>query len=695
MPPNEPAIVRFDAGSHVLKVEYDDVVILYGTVAAANAAVTVDSQVTHGLHDAVEQRITISATSGGSVHLTAGADSDPDLIAAETLSAAQERFRCIRTTVGRSDNRRNNALYSRRGDWMLEGPPEDETRLIPQTKGYQLTALGAPLQFVFRPRYYQKHKNIPDFDPSKSTVWRGSVTGWCSWWAYYNDITEADIQALVNVFDEKRLRDFGYRYIQIDDGFQQEPRGPVDHWLNWNKTRFPGGLDAYIKMIRDKGFDPALWMSVNFGDEATVKAHPDWFARDADGTAHKGPWIDWSIDATNPTALDALIRPVYQALHKKGVTYVKIDTLRHLLYDGYVHIPTDGFADKNATAETAYRTYLQTVRDELGPETFVLSCWGILPESVGLADACRLGTDGFGPATMQQYNSWNGIVWRSDPDHCDILPFREFKGTVADTIVRPVLVSMAGGILMLSDRPEVYADDRNLEGIKRSSPILFTVPGQLYDYDPRKSDLLQSLDPPRATTGSGPTTIDADQFGAACEWWQQDIDEPYERWTVLGRLAWDKPLGNTTVPFGDLGLSPTTTYAVYEFWTQHYLGEFTGAFPALAQDARTVRNYAIRAVVDHPQILSTIRHISQGAVDLDSVAWKSKECELSGHSAVVQGDRYNLTLLVPHGYTVRDAEIAGKAVAVTTTGNVGSVSFLPLKTERVSWRVRFSRSHAD
>ena len=47
---------------------------------------------------------------------------------------------------------------------------------------------------------------------------------------------------------------------------------------------------------------------------------------------------------------------------------------------------------------------------------------------------------------------------------------------------------MAGAMLLLSDRPDVYADDNNLEGVKRSGPILFTVPGQLYDFDPRKSD---------------------------------------------------------------------------------------------------------------------------------------------------------------------------------------------------------------
>ena len=41
---------------------------------------------------------------------------------------------------------------------------------------------------------------------------------------------------------------------------------------------------------------------------------------------------------------------------------------------------------------------------------------------------------------------------------------------------------------MISDHAEVYQQEVNLEGIKRSAPILFTLPGRLYDFDPRKSD---------------------------------------------------------------------------------------------------------------------------------------------------------------------------------------------------------------
>ena len=79
---------------------------------------------------------------------------------------------------------------------------------------------------------------------------------------------------------------------------------------------------------------------------------------------------------------------------------------------------------------------------------------------------------------------------------------------MSDTIDRPCVVAMAGSVLMVSDKAEDYQNDSNLEGMKRSAPVLFTVPGQLYD-------------------GGG--------NGA---WWLQEIDRPFDHWSVLARFNW-------------------------------------------------------------------------------------------------------------------------------------------------------------
>lgn len=694
-PPDAPAAVRFEPKTGRLTVVYCGDVVFDGTARIAGAAtgrpVQMTANVESGIRGITQSLVLSSGEPGLSVRLEGKANAGAEGIAAETLGSAQQAFKCIRTTVGRSSNRRNNAIYCRGMDWMLEGP-QGGTRIVPASGGSWTMLIQSPaIQLVFRPRFYQRHKNIRFFEPWNYRVWSGSVTGWCSWWAYFGDVDEKAIQAVVDVFDRKHLKDYGYRYIQIDDGYQTEPKGSPENWLNWRRKKFPSGIDGYVKAIRSKGLEPAIWVSAGTSDIRMMRAHPDWFVPGADGKPLKGPWIDYPLDASNPDALRAIVSPLFQELKRKGFKYVKIDTLRHLLYDGYYHAAPGHFEGRDLTAETAFRRYVETAREALGRDTYVLSCWGVLPEGVGVVDGCRLGGDGYGPATMQQYNSWNGIVWRSDPDHCDVLPERESHGDFRDTIVRPVLASMAGAMLMISDKPAVYEDDRNLEGVRRAAPVLFSVPGQLYDYDPRKSDALIRIDGHRQESGGGSGPIDADQFGEACEWWQQEIAKPFETWNVLARFSWDRALPATKVTFKDIGLDPAKRYAVTEFWSGKTLGVFRGSFPADAQDAKGVRVYAIREKLDRPQVLSTNRHISQGGVDLLNVKWDGTTETLSGQSAVVVGDRYTITVSVPRAYRLLTARFGDGPATIEPGHTIARISFTPAKTGKVDWSVTFEK----
>jgi len=324
----------------------------------------------------------------------------------------------------------------------------------------------------------------------------------------------------------------------------------------------------------------------------------------------------------------------------------------------------------------------------------------VLPESVGLADACRIGGDGYGPVTMQQYNSWNGIVWRNDPDHCDVFP--KFKpatvGNVtsltgstaapADTIIRPALASIAGCMLLLSDKPAVYRDEANLTGLRRAAPVLFSVPGQLYDFDEAKTRNLIKMKRTAITSGANPAPIDADQFGPVCPWWLNEFDRPFEHWNVLHRLNWNaKPAAKTEVVFADLGLDPAKTYLVYEFWSQKFLGSFRKRVELPEIKAMGLASFAIREELDRPQLVSTSRHLSQGGVDLVAVGWKNNS--LSGRSRVVASDRYELVIHVPTGYRLKSAEVANQKAEAVATGDLVRVVWNPSKTDEVEWKVVF------
>jgi len=414
---------------------------------------------------------------------------------------------------------------------------------------FSLEVVGRTCRISFKPRYYQIHRNLPFFEPWNYQVWPDSVAGWCSWWPYRRGISEDVVTEVADLF-ATRLRDFGYDTIQIDDGFQAGSGGLPADWLNTNE-RFPGGLDGLARIIRDRGLKPGIWVNVHFGDEAFVKAHPQWFAQ--------------------------------------------------------------------------------------------------------------------------------------DPDHVDITPEGE-------EIIRPVLICMSGAVMMLTDRVKIYRDDAKIEGARRCAPVPFSLPGQIYDYDPVKTDnIVAGL---RNTEGGGPPgPIDADQRGTFCPWWLLEIHRRFESWNVLARLGW-KAQPAVDVPFGALGLAADREYLVYEFWGDRYVGAFRGCFPAPAQAPQEARVYAVRAKEDFPQILSTSRHIAQGWPDLQHVRWNDRKACLTGASRVIGEDPYRLTLCVPavpRPFSVKQALIDGKPVQPELDCEVCRLAYVPAETGVVAWEVWFER----
>ena len=56
---------------------------------------------------------------------------------------------------------------------------------------------------------------------------------------------------------------------------------------------------------------------------------------------------------------------------------------------------------------------------------------------------------------------------------------------------------------------------------------------------------------------------------------------------------------------------------------------------------------AIQPLCDHPQLLSTSRHITQGMVDAADETWDATSMTLSARSKVVASDPYELRIVVP------------------------------------------------
>lgn len=717
-PPNAAAKVDWNPSTGSLSLFYDGKTLFNGHVLATGAVILESASKRKG--QAVTQEITLR---GNGIRLEASAAGSGECIPAETRGTAQKSFPLIRTSIGGpSISLRNNAIYDRTRDWILEAPSTSATRITPKTdtpegRTFTLATGGDEIRLTFRPRYYQRHKHITHFRPWTYQVRKDSITGWSSWFAFLRDCSQKNCDELLAVWKDKRMADFGYKFIQLDDCFQNElgqgqdrprypgtnrdypSRGPAT-WLDWRKDHYPAGIGGFAASCKDAGFEPGLWVGAHITDNDTITRHPDWFIRDPAGKPFVGPWISCAVDSTNKEALDTLVRPTFAGIRKAGIPYLKIDLLRHYLYDNLHH--NEAYCkDRGVTPAQMFREYLTAARQELGKNAFILSCWGVLPEGAGLVDGCRVAGDGYGPVSMQQYNAWNGIVWRNDPDICDVYP--KFKGVGAgnvtkfeateviegDTVIRPALASIAGAMLMLGDKPDVYRDDRNLEGSKRSAPVLFSVPGQLYNFDERKSDALARVPRESIKSGAQPAPCDADQHGSICPWWLNEFNiQGVGQWAVLHRVSWGSSAPAATIPFADMGLESGEDYLVYEFWTHTFLGVKRGQLELPAAKDHELRSYALRKLESHPQIASTNRHLSQGGADLMEVKWTNGA--LSGRSKVVSGDRYELAIHVPQGYVLKSATIAGVPAQTQLEDELLRVSCLPSATQDLTWSISFT-----
>ena len=633
-PPNAPATAVIADNTIVLR--YDGATIFEAHVAATRGMPRVRQLV-----DTTEGRITqvISIVSGaGRYTLTGTVRTIGDAFAVDA-EPREDGVPVVRHSVGPSYSRLNRAVYDRDRDWLLSVDWPANARVTPVAGGdsaaYGLVADGYEITLRFRPRFYQKHRALAQYEPWTYQTWPRSMAGWTSWYAFKDKVTESDIQRTADALQEK-LAPWGYEALQIDDGFQRSPISVPENWLNTN-DKFPGGLKGLQSYIAKRGLIAGLWTNTTFHDSAWAMAHPQYFVRGADGKPSRGNWVGYVMDGSPATMRD-LVLPVYAALRAQGWKYFKVDALRHLRYEGF-NSHSDYFSKQKLDRAKVYRDFTQQIRTAIGRESFLLASWGPRPELAGIIDATRLGDDGFGYGGLAQYNSFNNVVWRNDPDHIEV---HQPDGRRAAT-----LTTLTGSLLMLTDKPQTYAAGQDLFTAQRVAPVLVTRPGQVYDVDPTRSSRLWMVE--NEVSGAGPRPFEADQR-LQQTLYQLDIARPWERWTVLARTAG----APTSVAFDALGLDSTKTYVAFDFWANGVAGAFKGTLSAAPVDAYGVQVLCLRERVDHPQFLSTNRHVTCGGVDAQTMQWGGDV--LTGTLKNLVGEVFVLALTEPAGYEAVAAE---------------------------------------
>lgn len=320
------------------------------------------------------------------------------------------------------------------------------------------------LYINLRPRYYAKHLG---YHYHRSWVRRPkqeAVAGWCSWEAYRRDISQEKIEAVAE-FLSRSLARYGLSYLQVDDGYQAMPlpvRGDMtmlEGWMTCDSEKFPKGHEGIVDAIRDQGLTPAVWVNANITNPDFPKNHPEAVVWDGD-EALKGEWIDFLYSCT-PETLAIHVEPLFRALREKGYRYVKIDAIRHLLFDGLHECVRLGLMT-DEDAEQRFRAYMEAGRKGMGEDLYYLASWGEMHEVVGVVDACRISMDAnptWAGIRMQLFESarWfhtHRILFLNDPDHVCVRTKADWAKSVLS------LISLSGELCMLSDTQQAYTPEK-------------------------------------------------------------------------------------------------------------------------------------------------------------------------------------------------------------------------------------------
>lgn len=520
--------------------------------------------------------------------------------------------------------------------------------------------------------------------------------GYMSWYSGHGGALSEKRAVELAEYLADTYKEYGYGFVQIDDSWQNGAarNGPrKDFSKVLPSGPYPNGMKPVADKIRALGLTPGLWL-LPFGidhKDPELAAYAPFVAKKAAGEPYEVDWGGTTLDLTRPEAIAYVKSMVDRIVNEWGYTYLKIDGMWVALGVKFSYPPRsyseDNYgeaflADKSKSNMQAARAGLRAVREAAGSETFILGCCAPQNERslgmcMGLVDAMRVGPDSCetwsgnaltsliaGVRASASVYFMNGRVWWLDPDGIYLrekMPINEiecFAGWVA----------LTGMLNNQSDWPPDCKPDR-VELLKRTMPA-----HQLTSVRP--VDFLEN-DPARV--------------------WVLTYDVSGKRHTVVGLFNWTDGELEIGATAAQLGLKAGGAYAGYEFWSNRLIEPFHGELKQRVP-ARSARIIAVREAGQGPAVLSTSRHITQGAVDLLEEEWDVARKSLSGASRVVGNDPYEVRVLTSSkerkavaADVSAENRKAGVTVSFAQEADLVRVRILSPTNGIVRWALRFEK----
>ena len=471
-------------------------------------------------------------------------------------------------------------------------------------------------------------------------------------------------------------------YCYGDNGNTEQGWYDDAHWAKYGHLRPPYETFAkWCAAIHERHGIPYTYFQVGMPSDDFAIAHRDWMLFNSTNLIerkhmHHRPYVTY--DMSDKGMADHMLA-MWKRLRKDGMEGIKFD------YPETGYNPQGGFDDIHASATQVYRRYFAIAREGLGKAAYLdernLGECGrpCLDATAGIVDTQRTWSDSnkFDPRMI----TTDGLRWFKMRTVFNYYPDSKAIHGLLEGVRRSMLttVYLTSGRIELATSFRLFSPEMTHD-LSRLYPE-YREPFAARPIDAFKKGMVN------------PSVYDLE---LAPTWHQVMLFNPEKkRATVKAALCGDRATD------GALGLDPAAKWRVHSFWDDEYLG-ILGAKDSIEIEMNGLEceMFRVTKAEDHPQVVSTTRHVLQGWMDVADEKWNAAERTLSGiarhiasgttESVVVAADTADGKVfpLVKAEVSPEDVAAGVKVSAIETNGTVRVALMVP-QARDVKWRVVF------
>lgn len=579
----------------------------------------------------------------------------------------------IRAALGPAASKADNSLYDRLSDSALciKGGKEVRFKFNWDRKAYGFELKTGLVEYQQRFLISVKKDIIADeygisYAPiNKKSVFKKPPAGWMTWYAVRFNASEKTVRENT-LFQEKYFKEYGADAIWVDwEWYHKSFSGERDDGCDTfhpDREKYPKGLRAVSENIVNAGFTPCLWIGYTHDSSHNkfTKEHPEMILKE------KISWCGkYFYDMSSPVYLEEFLPEALRQVKAWGYKAVKFDTLPIIIdYHEENHM---NMHDPSLTTKQVFRNAMKKTREQLGSDVYMLACAAVKDADIlwaaDIFDAARVGNDIFewndfikeGVMRTLKFYAMHNMVLYADPDN---LIVREELNDKYQAASRAYFVSMLGLPMTFGDNLPELSQDR-VKLIQSCLPVLDIHPMDIRKPITDNKVLLSNL----------------------------FIEKPWESYNVISVFNLTNEKADKTVYLDkDLQLDGGE-YFIFDYNSER-LSCITDDSIYVSMQPCESRIFAVRKKTGGVQLLSTSRHISQGAAEIEHLCMNEEKCSLQLECNLVKADLYSIFLYVPQEYELCEAK------GFTDEGKVGNVrklSFLPDKTGTYKFEINFNK----